>query len=81
MMMIRPDNEELSRAIEIALMTAKPYALREVFTATRALDREVAIKTLSQRIVAALRQYEITREPLAHEQGDQTLPLFPDAEI
>ena len=80
-MMIRPDNEELTRAIEIALSTAQPYALRGVFTPTRALNRQIAIQTLSQRIIAALRRYEITREPLAHEQGDQTLPLFPDAEI
>ena len=76
--MIRPDDDELRCAIEIALHTAKPYALRGVFTETHALEREVAVRTLSQRIMAALRRYEITREPNAYEQCDRTLPLFPD---
>jgi hypothetical protein len=78
-MMIRPDDNELRRVIEIALHTAKPYALRGVFTETRALDREVAAKTLSQRVMGSLRRYEIMREPNAYEQGDRTLPLFDDA--
>jgi len=77
-MMIRPNDDELRRVIEIPLHTAKPYALRGVFTETRALDREVAVKTLSQRIMASLRRYEIMREPNAYEQGDRTLPLFDD---
>ena len=78
-MTIRPDDKELSQVIEIALRTAKPYALRGVFSKTHALDRDVAVQTLTQRIMRALRRYEITREPNAYEQGDRTLPLFPDA--
>ena len=75
-MIIRPDDEELCRAIEIALHTAKPYALRGVFTETRALDREVAIRTLSQRITAALRRYEITRGAECLRAGRSNLTTF-----
>ena len=52
-MMICPDDIELRCAIEIPLHTAKAYALRGVLTETHALDREVAVRTLSQRIMAS----------------------------
>lgn len=64
--------------ISIAIKTAPAYALRNVMTATRALDRKVAIDTLTARVVAALRPYELTREPTSYEKGFGTLPLFPD---
>ena len=74
--MIRPDDDELRCAIEIALHTAKPYALRGVFTETHALEREVAVRTLSQRIMAALRRYEITRGAECLRAGRSNLTTF-----
>ena len=79
-MMIRPNDDELARAIEIALLTAKTYALRDVFSATRALNRRVVVDTLTARIVAALRPYEILREARDADMVENTLPLFPDFE-
>ncbi len=79
-MMIRPDNEELSLAIGIALTTAKTYALRDLFSPTRAFNRTLAVETLTARVVAALGRYEITREAHAAECGDRTMPLFPELE-
>ncbi len=79
-MMIRPDDDELARAIEIALLTAKTYAIRDVFSATRALNRRVAIDTLTARIMAALRPYEIMREARDTDIIGNMLPLFPDFE-
>lgn len=76
--MIRPDTRELEQAISIALATAPNYALRNAFSPTGKLDRQVAIQTLTARVVAALRPYELTREPNAYEIGRGTLPLFPD---
>ena len=78
--MIRPDDDELARAIEIALLTAKTYAIRDVFSATRALNRRVAVDTLTARIMAALRPYEIMREARDTDMIGKTLPLFPDFE-
>lgn len=43
------------------------------------LDRTVAVETLRARVVAALRPYEITREPNTYEKGIGTLPLFPES--
>lgn len=77
-MMIRPDNDELESVISIALKTAPAYAIRNVMTATRSLDRKVAVETLTARVVAALRPYELAREPNSKEIGIGTLPLFPD---
>ncbi|WP_057884354.1 hypothetical protein [Tsuneonella troitsensis] len=77
-MMIRPDNRELEQAISIALTTAPNYALRDAFSPTGKLNRQVAIQTLTARVVAALRPYELTREPNAYEVGRGTLPLFPE---
>lgn len=79
-MMIRPNYNELARAIEIALLTAKTYALRDLFSATRALNRRVAVDALTARIVAALRPYEILREARDTDLDEKTLPLFPDFE-
>lgn len=76
-MMIRPDTSELEQAISIALITAPNYALRVAFSATGKLNRQVAIQTLTARVVAALRPYELTREPNARELCTGTLPLFP----
>jgi len=64
-------------AISIALTTANTYAIREVFSPTRALNRNIAINTLTDRVMAALRPYEIQREARNEEQGDRTMPLFP----
>lgn len=77
-MMIRPDTRELEQAIAIALQTAPAYALRNVMSARGKLERQVAIETLTARVVAALRPYELTREPNSYEKGAGTLPLFPD---
>ena len=79
-MLIRPSDEELAQVIEIALVTAKAYALREVFSATRALNRQVAVETLTAQIMAALRPYEISREARNSERCDSTLPLFPEVD-
>ena len=49
-------------------------------TATGKLERQVAIQTLTARVVAALRPYEIIREPNSYEKGFGTLPLFPEME-
>lgn len=79
-MMIRPDNDELARAIGIALTTAKTYALRDLFSPTRAFHRSLAVDTLTERVMAALRRYDISREATAAEEGDRTMPLFPELE-
>ena len=72
--------ENGTQAIEIALLTAKTYAIRDVFSATRALNRRVAVDTLTARIVAALRPYEIMREARDTDLTEKTLPLFPHFE-
>ena len=77
-MMIRPDNAELETAISLALRAAPDYALRDAGSPRGMLDRQVAIETLTARVVAALRPYELTREPNSYERGFGTLPLFPD---
>lgn len=77
-MMICPDNNELEMVISIALKTAPAYALRSAMSPRGKLDRQVAIETLTSRIVAALRPYELTREPGPSETGRGTLPLFPE---
>ncbi len=77
-MMIRPDTDELERVISIAIKTAPEYALRSAMSPRGKLDRRVAVETLTARVVAALRPYEITREPNSYETGSGTLPLFPD---
>lgn len=76
--MIRPDTRELEQVIAIALKTAPAYALRGVMSPRGKLDRAVAIETLTARVVAALRPYDLTREPTALETGAGTLPLFPE---
>ncbi len=76
--MIRPDDKELAQAISIALTTAKTYAIRDVFSSSRALNRGIAVDTLTARVMAALRPYEIQREARNEERGDITMPLFPE---
>ncbi len=76
-MMIRPDNDELETVISIALKTAPAYALRNAMNGRDRLDREIAVKTLSSRVVAALRPYELARELNARRDGQWRLPLFP----
>ena len=76
-MLIRPDNTELETAISLALKAAPDYALRNAVSPRGKLDRKVAIETLTARVVAALRPYELTREPNSYERGFGTLPLFP----
>lgn len=77
-MTIRPDTRELEQVISIALKTAPAYALRGAISPRGKLDRAVAIETLTARVVAALRPYELTREPTSLELGAGTLPLFPE---
>lgn len=77
-MMIRPDNAELEAAISIALKATPEYALRDALNPRGQLNRLVAIETLTASVVAALRPYELTREPNSYERGAGTLPLFPD---
>ncbi|MXO84955.1 hypothetical protein GRI38_02785 [Altererythrobacter aurantiacus] len=79
-MMIRANDDELAQAIEIALRTAKTYAIHDVFSATRALNQRVAIDALTARILAALRPYEIMREARDTDLAEKTLPLFPHFE-
>jgi hypothetical protein len=76
--MIRPDTDELEQVISIAIKTAPNYALRSAMSPRGKLDRKVAVETLTARVVAALRPYEISREPNSYEQGIGTLPLFPE---
>ena len=80
-MTIRPDNSEVALAIAIALKTAPTYALRDALTAAGKLNRQVAIETLTARVIAALRHYELSREPNSREHGSGTLPLFPDDRV
>lgn len=77
-MMIRPDNDELDMVISIALKTAPAFVIRSIISPHGKLDREVAVQTLTNRVVAALRRYELAREPGPSEIGQGTLPLFPD---
>ncbi len=76
--MIRPDTREIAHVIEIAIKTAPNYALRAAMSPRGKLNRQVAVETLTARVIAALRPYEITREPNSYELGADTLPLFPD---
>jgi hypothetical protein len=39
------------------------------------------VETLTARIIAALRRYEVTREPNSYETGAGTLPLFPEHDV
>ena len=78
---IRPDTKEVELAIAIALKTAPTYALRNAFTPAGKLNRQVAIETLTARVFAALRPYELSREPNSHGHGSGTLPLFPDDRV
>lgn len=68
--------------VSIALKTAPPYALRNVFVGKGKFDRQIAVETLTARVIAALRRYDVSREPTPAEAEDQkgprTLPLFPD---
>jgi hypothetical protein len=77
-MMIRAGTDELAHVIAIAITTAPNYALRNAMSPRGKLDRRVAVDTLTERVVAALRPYEITREPNSLERGAGTLPLFPE---
>ncbi len=76
--MIRPDNRELEHVISIALMTAPDYALRNVMSDRGKMNRQIAVQTLTSRVIAALSRYELSREPTPLETDGGTLPLFPD---
>ncbi|TIX50492.1 hypothetical protein [Alteraurantiacibacter aquimixticola] len=78
-MMIRPEDDEIVAAIQIAVKLAPNYAIRGVFKGQK-LERKVAIDTITQRVFAALGRYEITREARGHEVCSKTLPLFPERE-
>jgi hypothetical protein len=75
-MVSRPDNAELEMAISIALKTAPAYALRNAMSVHDKMNREIAVQTLTSRVVAALRLYVLAREPNSKEQGAGTLQLF-----
>lgn len=77
-MTIRPDNRELEHVISIALKTAPDYALRNVMSDRGKMNRQIAVQTLTSRVVAALGRYELSREPTPLEQDGGTLPLFPE---
>lgn len=74
--MIRASDEEIETALHIAVTTAPNYVLREVFAGK--FDRERAVDTIVQRVFAALRRYELMREPRAEEVTRSILPLFAD---
>lgn len=76
-MMIRPDNNELEHVIGIALKTAPDYALRSLIS-ERGMNRQIAVQSLTARVIAALGRYELCREPTAVEMDCGTLPLFPE---
>lgn len=76
--MIQPDNEELARAIGIALITTKSYSLRNVFSPTQAIDRCAAVKTLTARVKSSLGRQEFQREASLAECCDRKMPLFPE---
>jgi hypothetical protein len=76
MEMIRASDEEIETALHIAVTTAPNYVLREVFAGK--FDRERAVETIVQRVFAALRRYELMREPRAEEVARPILPLFTD---
>ncbi|MEC9067790.1 hypothetical protein [Pelagerythrobacter marinus] len=76
MEMIRASDEEIETALHIAVTTAPNYVLREVFAGK--FDRERAVETIVQRVFAALRRYELMREPRAEEVARSILPLFTD---
>jgi hypothetical protein len=75
--MIRPDTRELEQVIAIALMTTPAYALRHAISPRGKLDRRVSVETLTARVIAALRPYELTREPNALEKGAGRCRCFP----
>lgn len=76
--MIRPETDELAMMVSIALHTAPAYTLRNVMVGKGKFDREIAVETLTARVIAALRRYEITREATAAEAMPETMPLFPE---
>ncbi|WP_145916921.1 hypothetical protein [Erythrobacter sp. QSSC1-22B] len=73
---IRATDEEITMAIHIAVATAPNYAIRNVFKG-QALDRTVAVDTLTQRVFRALEQFELTRPAKSSDSSPQDLPMFP----
>ena len=76
-MMIRLETNELEMVISIALKPASAYALRSIVSLRGKLDRQVAIDTLTAHFVAALRPYELMREPGPSEIGRGDFAAFP----
>lgn len=63
-------------AIHIAVATAPNYAIRNVFKG-QALDRKVAVDTLTQRVFRALEQFELIRPAKSRDPALEPLPMFP----
>lgn len=78
MEMIRASDEEIEIALHIAVTTAPNYVLRAVFE--RKFNRERAVDIIVQRAFAALRKYELMREP-SHAERASVLPLFPEEKL
>lgn len=76
--MIQPDTRELEMMIGIAINTAPKYAIRQLVLPSRAIDRDMATRTLTDRVLKALGSYQITREADEHEEALSPLPLFPE---
>ncbi|WP_338445970.1 hypothetical protein V5F89_12545 [Pelagerythrobacter marensis] len=72
--MIRASDEEIETALHVAVTTAPNYVLRDVFAGK--FDRSRAVETIVQRVFAALRSYELMREPRAEDLARPMLPLF-----
>jgi hypothetical protein len=73
---IRASDEEITMAIHIAVATAPNYAIRNVFKG-QALDRKVAVDTLTHRVFRALDQFELTRPAKSRDEATEPLPMFP----
>lgn len=71
------DQREIEISVHVAVTTAPNYVLREVFERSR-FDRSHAVAVIVQRVLHALRRYDLMREPKAEETAPVKLPLFPD---
>ncbi len=75
-MRVQVDDNELAIVVEIALRTAPSYALKNLVSPTGKLDRQSAVEALSNRVLSALRRYDLEREAMPSEMARGTLPLF-----
>ena len=75
MNMIRASDEEIARVIRIAVTTAPNHAIRNVFK-EEALDRTIAVATLTERVFRALDQFEVRRPAKTSDVAD-SFPVIP----